>query len=48
MKWGWYWTMGSSAFQHFLSAILIQPSSLCYLLLSHAMQLHAEPEWLLL
>jgi hypothetical protein len=39
---------GKQCFSDFLSTILIQPCSPCYLLLSHAMQLHAEPEWLLL
>jgi len=48
MKWGWYWTMGSSAFQHFTTSNLIQPSSACYLLLSQMMELCSEPEWLLL
>eukprot|EP01046_Picozoa_sp_COSAG06_P050963 COSAG06_NODE_8204_length_2239_cov_2.454673_5_plen_93_part_00 len=47
MKWGCYWTTGSSAFQHFTSSNLIQPSSPCCLLLSHAMGLHADLFWLL-
>ena len=48
MKWGWYWTTGSSAFQRYHPSILIQPSSLCCLLPSQAMELCPEPEWLLL
>jgi hypothetical protein len=48
MKWGWHRTMGSSAFQHFTSSNLIQPSSPCCLLPSYMMELCAEPEWLLL
>ena len=48
MKWGWRWTMGSSAFQHFTSSNLIQPSSPSYMLPSHAMELSSEPEWWLL
>ena len=47
MKWGWYWTTGTSAFQHFTSSNLIQPSSACCLLVSHAMGLHADLFWLL-
>ena len=47
MKWGWYWTTGTSAFQHFTSSNLIQPSSASYLLLSQMMELCSEPEWLL-
>ena len=48
MKWGWYWTTGSSAFKRYHPSILIQPSSLCCLLPSQAMELCPEPEWLLL
>ena len=47
MKWDWYWTTGTSAFQHFTSSNLIQPSSPSYMLPSHAMELSSEPEWLL-
>ena len=47
MKWGSYWTTATSAFQHFTSSNLIQPSSPCCLLLSHAMGLHADLFWLL-
>jgi hypothetical protein len=47
MKWAWHWTMGSSACKHFTSSNLIQPSSPCCLLLSHAMGLHADLFWLL-
>jgi|EP01043_Picozoa_sp_COSAG02_P001597 hypothetical protein len=42
MKLGWYWATATSAFQHFTSSILIQPSSPCCLLLLHAMGLHAD------
>ena len=48
MKWGWNWTTATSAFQHFTSSNLIQPSSPSYMLPSHAMELSSEPEWLLL
>ena len=48
MKWGWYWTTGTSAFQRYHPSILIQPSSLCCLLPSQAMELCSQPEWLLL
>ena len=48
MQRGWYWTTGSGAFQRFPSRNLIQPSSLCCLLPSQAMELCSEPEWLLL
>ena len=48
MKWGWYWTTGTSAFQRYHPSILIQPSSLCCLLPSQAMELCPDPEWLLL
>ena len=48
MKLGWYWTTATSAFQHFTSSNLIQPSSPSYMLPSHAMELSSEPEWLLL
>ena len=48
MKLGWYWTTGTSAFQHFTSSNLIQPSSPCCLLPSQVMELFSEPEWLLL
>ena len=47
MKWGSYWTTATSAFQHFTSSNLIQPSSACCLLLSHSMGLHADLFWLL-
>ena len=47
MKWGWNWTTATSAFQHFTSSNLIQPSSACCLLLSHSMGLHADLFWLL-
>ena len=47
MKLGWYWTAGTSAFQHFTSSNLIQPSSACCLLLSHSMGLHTDLFWLL-
>jgi len=47
MKWGCYWTAATSAFKHFTSSNLIQPSSTCYLLLSQVMGLHAELFWLL-
>ena len=47
MKWGWYWTTGTSAFQHFTSSNLIQPSSACCLLPSQMMQWHADLFWLL-
>jgi hypothetical protein len=47
MKWAWHWTMGSSAFKHFTSSNLIQPSSPGCLLLSQAMGLHADLFWLL-
>ena len=36
MKLGWYWTTATSAFQHFTSSNLIQPSSPSYMLPSHA------------
>ena len=42
MKLGWYWTVGTSAFQRYYPSNLIQPSSPCCLLLSHAMGLHAD------
>ena len=48
MKWGWRWTMESSAFQHFTSSNLIKPSSLCCCFPSQVMELCSEPEWLLL
>ena len=48
MKLGWYWTTATSAFQHFTSSNLIQPSSPCCLLPSQVMMLCSEPEWLLL
>ena len=48
MKLGWYWATATSAFQHFTSSILIQPSSPCCLLPSQVMELCSEPEWLLL
>ena len=48
MKWGWYWTTGTSVVQRYHPSILIQPSSLCCLLPSHTMELCSEPEWLLL
>ena len=47
MKWAWHWTTATSAFKHFTSSNLIQPSSPSYLLLSHAMGLHADLFWLL-
>ena len=48
MKWGCYWTMETSAFKRYYPSNLIQPSSPCCLLLSHAMGLHADMFWLLL
>ena len=48
MQRGWYWTTGTSAFQRYHPSILIQPSSLCCLLPSQAMELCPDPEWLLL
>ena len=47
MKWAWDWTIGSSAFQRYHPSNLIQPSSACCLLLSHAMGLHADLFWML-
>ena len=47
MKLGWYWTVGTSAFQRYHPSNLIQPSSACCLLLSHPMGLHADLFWLL-
>ena len=47
MKLGWYWTMATSAFQRYHPSNLIQSSSPCGLLLSHAMGLHADLFWLL-
>ena len=46
MKWVWYWTTGTSAFQRYHPSIL--PSSPCCLLPSQVMELCSEPEWLLL
>ena len=48
MKWGWYWTTGTSAFQRYYPSNLIQPSSPCCLLPSQVMELCYEPERLLL
>ena len=48
MKWGCYWTTGTSASQHFTSTNLIKASSLSYMLPSQVMELFSEPEWLLL
>ena len=48
MKWGWYWTAGTSAFQRYHPSVLIQPSSPSCMLPSHAVELSSEPEWLLL
>ena len=48
MKLGWYWTVGTSAFQRYHPSNLIQPSSPCCLLPSQVMELCYEPERLLL
>ena len=48
MKWGWYWTTGTSAFQRYHPSNLFQPSSPCCLLPTQVMELFSEPEWLLL
>ena len=47
MKCGCNRTTGTSAFQRYYPSNLIQPSSPCCLLLSHAMGLHADLFWLL-
>lgn len=46
-KWGRRWTTASGASEHFSSSNLIQPTSPCCLLPSHAMELHAESRRLL-
>ena len=48
MKWRWYWTTATSAFQRYHPSNLILPSSPCCLLPSHAMELCSEAELLLL
>ena len=47
MKWGWDWTMGSSAFQRYHPSNLIQPSSPSYFVLLQIRGLSTDLFWLL-
>ena len=47
MKLSWYWTTATSAFQHFTSSNLIQPSSACCFVLLQIRGLSADLIWLL-